>query len=377
MLLFSRIIALSSVLSLASLAACASLSDEAATDDAALSSDGLGEELEQNEAALVDQIARAAASQVEKSKSETGKAQRDAHPKAHGCVTGSFTVSSQVPADLAVGTFRPDRHYDAWIRFSNGSKDDDREKDARGMAIKLLGVDGPRLLTGEEPTAHTHDIVLSNHHTFFLKDVSTYVKFMNQVVEKGNPLKFFVSLNPLDWHLREAILAREFTSQKISSPLTSQYWSVTPYKLGNQAVKYSMRPCAGADTDGKHADDPNYLSTALKDGLRNDGACFEFMIQRRTDARRMPVEDVTKTWDEDDSPFEPIARLEIPPQTFDSPEQQKFCENLSFTPWHGTPDHRPLGRINRTRKVVYEATSAARHRLNGVRRDEPTDLVVR
>ncbi len=379
-----RLLALSGLVGLACVAACAAPEDEdeAVTDDAAITNvdRALGEELEDNEAELVQRISRAAVTQVEQSQAGNPQrtAKRDAHPKAHGCVAGSFTLNSQLPPDLAVGTFQPGKRYDTWVRFSNGSNDDDRKDDARGMAIKILGVDGPRLLTGEESTAHTHDILLSNHHTFFLKDVATYVKFMEQVAEKGNPLKFFISWNPLNWHLREAVLAKKFTGQKISSPLTSRYWSVTPYKLGNQVVKYTAVPCGGADTSGEHADDPNYLSKALKDGLRSgNGACFDFKIQRRTDARNMPVEDATKTWDEEASPFVTIGQIKIPPQAFDSTQQQTFCENLSFTPWHGTPEHRPLGRINRTRKVVYEATSAARHRLNGARRVEPVDLTVR
>jgi hypothetical protein len=102
------------------------------------------------------------------------------------------------------------------------------------------------------------------------------------------------------------------------------------------------------------------------------------MVQRQgKDPASMPVEDATVTWDETASPFIPIAKLTIPSQSFDSPAQKTFCENLSFTPWHATTPHRPLGRINRTRRVVYEATSKARHDLNGVQRVEPTDLTVR
>lgn len=44
--------------------------------------------------------------------------------------------------------FLPGKTYQAWIRFSNGSKDAqqaDIKKDARGMAIKLLGVPGEKL----------------------------------------------------------------------------------------------------------------------------------------------------------------------------------------------------------------------------------------
>jgi hypothetical protein len=140
-------------------------------------------------------------------------------------------------------------------------------------------------------------------------------------------------------------------------------------------VKYSAVPCGGVDDSGEHADEEHFLGAALKRGLANDGACFDFMIQQRGEG--MSVEDSTVTWDEDDAPFVKVARMTIPAQTFDSPEQTKYCENLSFTPWHATTTHRPLGSMNRTRKVVYEATSAARHQLNGAPRREPIALTVR
>jgi hypothetical protein len=362
-------------------AACGDTQEDASSDVAPIKSvdSALGEELEPNEPALIQQISRAATEQVARSvENGNGIAKRDAHSKAHGCVTASMEVSRNIPADLAIGTFQPGKTYDAWIRFSNGSKNDDRDNDARGMAIKLLGVDGPRLLDNEEPTARTHDIVLTNHHTFFIRSIAEYVQFMSAVVDKGNPLSFFVSWNPLEWNLRAGWLARNFTTQPISSPLTSQYWSTTPYLLGDKAVKYSARPCNGADRSGVHENEPNYLAKALKQGLRNgDGACFDFMIQRRKDAKDMPIEDSTVTWSEDDSPFVPVAKIRVPAQAFDSTLQQRYCENLSFSPWHATTPHRPLGRINRTRRVVYNATSEARHQMNGVRRTEPTDLVVR
>jgi hypothetical protein len=353
--------------------------DEAQSGEAAATVDrGLGEELEEGEDALVRRIADGAATQLRNAQASSGDrvARRDAHPKAHGCVTASFTLDRDVPEGLRVGTFVPGKRYDAWVRFSNGSKQDDRESDARGMAIKLLGVDGSRLLTSEGPNAHTHDFVLSNHHTFFLADLAEYVKFMDTVTEKGNPLSFFFSWNPFDLHLGAAWLARSFTTQPISNPLTSRYWSVTPYALGRRAVKYSALPCDGADTSGDHADAPDYLASAMKQTLAGGSACFRFAVQQRSETGGMPIEDSTKTWDEDDAPFTEIATLRIARQAFDAPDQQAYCENLSFTPWHATTPHRPLGRTNRARRVVYETTQDVRHRLNGVQRVEPTDLSV-
>ena len=53
-------------------------------------------------------------------------------------------------------------------------------------------------------------------------------------------------------------------------------------------------------------------------------------------------------------------------------EIDKFCRDLSFTPWHSLAAHKPLGGINRARKTVYTAISTLRHQLNGVPRQEPT-----
>ncbi len=351
--------------------------DDEGSSEAAIEADArLGEALEEGETALVSRIADAAAQQLrDAQRANGGIAKRDAHPKAHGCVTASFTVDPNIPADLRVGTFVPGKRYDAWIRFSNGSKADDRENDARGMAVKVLGAEGQRLLANEDPGARTHDFVLSNHHTFFVSNLTDYVRFMETVVEKGNPLSFFLSWNPFDMHLREGYLAYKFTTQPISNPLTSRYFSVTPYALGRTAVKYAATPCAGADTSGDHPDAADYLSSAMKQSLASGEACFRFGIQKRRGD--MPVEDPTVTWDEEESPFVDIATIRIPRQAFDSDAQKTFCENLSFTPWHATKEHRPLGSTNRARKVVYETTSKVRHELNGAPRREPTDLTVR
>ena len=61
-----------------------------------------------------------------------------------------------------------------------------------------------------------------------------------------------------------------------------------------------------------------------------------------------------------------------PTLAFTSPEHLGFCENLSFTPWHTIPEHRPLGGINRVRKTVYDTISHVRHEINGDKHREPT-----
>ncbi len=71
------------------------------------------------------------------------------------------------------------------------------------------------------------------------------------------------------------------------------------------------------------------------------------------------------------SPFIKVATILIPVQTFESAEQLKVCENLSFTPWHTLEDLRPLGGINRARKKAYEVLSKRRREANGALVVEP------
>jgi hypothetical protein len=80
----------------------------------------------------------------------------------------------------------------------------------------------------------------------------------------------------------------------------------------------------------------------------------------------MPVENAAKCWDEAASPFEAVATLRILAQNFDTPERNRLGEDMRFSPWHCLAVHRPLGSINRARRVVYHGISELRRRVNGV-----------
>ena len=71
---------------------------------------------------------------------------RDAHAKHHGCVKAEFIVEADLPEEMRFGIFKESRSYPAWIRFSNSKEQDDSKDDGRGMAIKLMGVEGEKLL---------------------------------------------------------------------------------------------------------------------------------------------------------------------------------------------------------------------------------------
>ena len=155
------------------------------------------------------------------------------------------------------------------------------------------------------------------------------------------------------------------------NPLDLQYWSQTPYAFGPGVVKYTVRPDQAVGREGVPPSDWNGLEEAVRRALAPGAGpdlCFDFLVQPQVDPVTMPIEDPTRRWSEDDSRFRKVATIRIPRQELQS---QIFAENLSFTPWHSLPEHRPLGGINRVRRAVYEASSTLRHDANGVPRIEP------
>jgi hypothetical protein len=86
---------------------------------------------------------------------------------------------------------------------------------------------------------------------------------------------------------------------------------------------------------------------------------------------RMPFENVTVVWPEQDSPFVTVAKLLLPQQDIDGDENLVLQDVRSITPWRCTADHRPLGNIQRARNEVYRQSSLLRRELNQQVRREP------
>lgn len=107
--------------------------------------------------------------------------------------------------------------------------------------------------------------------------------------------------------------------------------------------------------------------------FRRSGAEYDLRAQLCTDLDTMPVEDAAVRWNDDASPHRPVATVRIQAQDASSPERGVFGDNLlSFNPWNGVVEHRPLGQIMRVRKAAYERSSAFRHTTNAVARVQPS-----
>lgn len=329
------------------------------------------EQVPANEAALTQGIIEDAIRIVEQHRDNT-RVMRDAHAKAHGCVKAQFRVLPELDPALRHGVLsQPGKTWQAWMRLSNGNAypQFDSVRDARGMGLKLLDVPGDKLLSSPA-TAGNQDFVMFNHPLFFVRDVAEYKQNFAAQASGQKVQAFFPGWDPRSWEIRHLIIALQTLAPAPDSPVATTYSSVAPFKLGPHNIKYRVIPdpasCPPYELPEQNSALPNFLRNALYQQLSLDRvpACFALQVQRQNPEHYMPIEDTSVAWSEDIAPFETVATIKVPAQDFDSREQNLFCDNLSFNPWHALPEHRPIGGINRLRKAVYEAVSVYRHQRN-------------
>ena len=280
----------------------------------------------------------------------TGTVPRFNQGRAAGCVEAEFVVPDGLPQDLRVGLFAHPGTHKARIRFANATSQSDKERDVRGMSIKVSSVGGENLTPG----ASDHDFILNSHPVMMVGRTKTFLDLLKAVDEGGAAEGLFFVTHP---HAAAVALA---SRQHHTSHLEIPYWSTTPYLFGpGRAVEYSVRPTSDRKTPPPDPLTDDYLRERLVAHLAREEARFEFLVQFQADGRKMPIEDAGVEWRERESPFRRVAEIRIPVQTLEGPNVAS-CEQLSFNPWHALADHRPLGDFNRARREIYRAMAAFR-----------------
>lgn len=349
------------------------------------------------EAALIEKVVQTTLARMKQRDAGAATVLRGVHPKDHGCVTATFRVLDNLPEELRVGVFAtPGREYPAWVRFSNaavlvGADSTEAGHGSRGMAVKLMRVDGTRLIDRDEPL--TQDFLMVNQPMFAFPNVEDYAAF-NEFSLKSNDIGAFIKsrikpgsdgkpdlTDPATLRvLRSAQIVGRIASKSLdanppafqrppASPADNQYFSAAPYLFGQDKVmKYSAKPVTPSEA-APDISDPSYLRTALLKRLTGTGAkeiVFDFQVQIRAKKElagkiETEIEDASTEWDPAKFPFITVARITIPPQNFDTDARRQMCESLFFMVWHSVAEHQPIGGINRLKLKVYEASSAFRH----------------
>ena len=280
----------------------------------------------------------------------TGTMPRFNQGRGAGCVDAQLIVSADLPPELRVGLFAEPRTYPARIRFANASSTSDTERDVRGMSIKVSRAAEQNLTAG----VVDHDFILNSHPVMMVGQTRTFLDLLKAVDTGGVGEGLFFVTHP---HAAAVALA---SRQHATSHLEIPYWSTTPYLFGpGRAVKYSVRPVSSRTTALPNPLTDAYLHERLAARLAQEEVQFDLSVQFQHDSRKMPIEDASVEWREDESPFLPVARIRIPVQQVDAPGAPS-CETLSFNPWHARAEHRPLGDFNRARRDIYRAMAAFR-----------------
>jgi len=308
-----------------------------------------------------------------------GSAIRAVHAKGHGLVRGRLTILNGLAPDYAQGLFAQGGSYEAILRFSTAPGDilEDAVSAPRGVGLKILGVPGDRLpgaVDGDQ------DFLMVNGPVFgaptpaaFLKNL----KLLAATTDKGEGLKkaWSATLRVLEGALEavggKSVLLNQLGGAPEVHPLGETYYSQTAFRYGDRIAKFSLRPTSSAltaltgDKINVH-DRPDALREDVRETIAEQGGTWQLCVQLCTDLKKMSVEDPTVLWDEELSPFLPVAVLEAEPQaSWELGVSERQEDALSFSPWHGLAAHQPLGAVNRARRDAYEFSADYRSRTNG------------
>ena len=345
------------------------------------------EKVEADEAGLVADLTDAILSISHKTHADGHEPMRGVHAKSHALLCGNLEVLAGLPPELAQGLFAREATYPVILRFSTTPGDilPDSVSTPRGLAVKVMGVEGERL-----PGAggSTQDFVMVNGPAFSAPDGKAFLaslKMLAATTDRIEGVKVAVSkvLQGTEKVIEslggKSGTVRSLGGEPAHHPLGETYFTQVPIRYGDYIAKVSLAPSSDTLKDLTNADvdidsHPFAIREAMIDFFAIHGGEWDVRVQLCTDLHALPIEDAAKVWPEDQSPFMTVARLHVPPQTAWSEARSAAVDDaMSFSPWHGITAHQPLGSIMRLRKRVYEASVAFRAEKSGQVIHEPAE----
>lgn len=313
---------------------------------------------------------------------------RSVHAKSHGLLKAELEVLRGLSEPLRQGLFSTPGRYDAIMRFSTNPGDilSDHISTPRGLAVKILGVEAERHPSHEGHT--TQDFVFNNSRVFHAAHAKAFLSGIQLLDKHANDSEAAKQVVSSTSQLAEEALELVGGSSAVlkgfgaspTEPLGETYFTAVPLRYGDYFGKLQLVPVSESlvSLRGKHPKNPrawNSLRDSIAEFFENQTAIWELRVQLCTDPARMPVEDASVEWDEELSPYLPIARLTAVPQDSYSDARRVYVdEHLSFNPWHCLSAHRPLGNLMRARFKAYQASSFYRHQAEGRDMIEPRSI---
>jgi hypothetical protein len=302
---------------------------------------------------------------IQRSRAVDGVAGRALHAKANAGVEGELTVLDELPDPARAGLFARPATYRAYVRFSNGDgrRRADGAGDVRGMAVKVVGVEGTKIIPGMEQ-AKTQDFLLIRTPALPFRNADEFVAVVTAAQQ--SPLLVLPRvIARLGLARTLELLPRVAKALRAPTlPLAEgTYFSASPVRCGAYAIHYAFTPHDEPGRADRPGASPERLHHELDARLARGPVVYDLRIQFYTDETKTPIEDASVEWKVEDAPFVTVARLTLPRQDLDGARGKRvaeFVETLSFDPWHALEAHRPLGNIMRARNQAYRLSTKER-----------------
>ena len=287
---------------------------------------------------------------------------RGFHIQTHAVMTATFRVLDDLPEFCRQGVFAEPGSYQAWVRFSNlhPLRRPDNAPDFRAIAVKVLDVPGAPLTPG----VTSLDLMGLSRPIQPARDIHQFRSFVTHSFEKS-ALVFAYKLRK-DIGFREAARMLRWMSKNLKHPpaslATQTYWSTIPIKFGDYAVKYRFEPRNGED-GSPDTEPPRYLRNELVGRMKTRPLKWDLMVQFYVDPEQTPIEDAVVVWDPEVSPFFKVGELEFRQGDIESDEgreEQAVGDRFLWNAWHAPEEHRPIGQLQRARKLGYRASGEHR-----------------
>lgn len=294
---------------------------------------------------------------------------RATHVKSQGFVKGTLTVPEGLPPHLKQGLFAVPGVYPVAARYANEPVflQDDKEPGPRGMAMRVFNIKGERIpgIYGNENLS-SQDFFWNNAPMIELTDIDTCLDIMSLRE------KYFDDPAALSRHLKlRTDLIKQHAPGMLPNTniMSHSFYSQSAFRFGDFYGHMSLQPLHDTPAAKVSSSDPhNVLKDWMADHFKTQSARYAFKIQLGTSPKYHPTEDASVVWDEATAPYHTIGTLEFPSQDSFNEDRRVFWEDrMTLHPWRGLEAHKPLGSINRLRKVVYEASKEKRDRLNASR----------
>jgi len=302
--------------------------------------------------------------ELQRRQSRRSGAGRALHRKGHVGVEATFEVLDGLPPPARQGLFATPGQYRAYVRFSNGAsaRQSDHRGDVRGIAIKLLGVAGKKVIPGLE-AATTQDFLLIQSATTPFRGPEEFVAFVRAAANPVTALpKLLYGVGPRRLAVVGGALRRAL-SAPVPSMATIAFHSALPVRWGDYAGKYRLTPIAARPPASSRPSGRDHLAAELAERLAAGPLRWDFAVQLYRDPASTPIEDPTVPWSDELAPPIVVARLVVERQDVASDHGRAIAalvESLAFDPWHALVEHRPLGAMMRARNHAYRLSTAER-----------------